>query len=154
VTDDAGLDAATVQTVTVTGTSSDVPPSASFTVGCSGLRCHFDGSGSSDSDGTIVAYQWWFGDSFGPSTSAGTIDHAYLQAGSYSVTLTVIDNGKASTTTGPQQLTVANLPPTASFSASCSGRVCSFDASASTDSDGTISGYSWSFGDGTSDAGK
>ena len=154
VTDNAGIDAATEQTVTVSGTSTDVPPSASFTVSCSGLRCHFDAGGSSDSDGTILAYQWGFGDSFGASTTAAAIDHTYPQAGSYSVTLTVVDNGKASTTTSPQRVTVANLAPTASFTASCAGRVCSLDASASTDPDGTIGSYSWSFGDGTAGPGK
>lgn len=66
----------------------------------------------------------------------------------------MVDNGKASTSTGPQEVTVANLAPTASFTASCTGRVCSLDANASTDPDGTISTYSRSFGDGTSGPGR
>jgi PKD repeat protein len=41
------------------------------------------------------------------------------------------------------------LPPTASFTSSCSGLSCSF-TDASTDSDGTIASWSWNFGDGTS----
>jgi PKD repeat protein len=41
------------------------------------------------------------------------------------------------------------LPPTASFSASCSGLTCSFTDS-STDADGTLASWSWSFGDGSS----
>jgi len=41
------------------------------------------------------------------------------------------------------------LPPTASFSSSCSELSCSFTDS-STDSDGTLASWSWSFGDGTS----
>jgi subtilisin family serine protease/PKD repeat protein len=41
------------------------------------------------------------------------------------------------------------LPPTASFTSSCSGLSCSF-MDTSTDSDGTIASWSWSFGDGTS----
>jgi PKD repeat protein len=149
VTDDAGLDAVSEQTVTVVGTSTDVPPTASFTFSCSGLTCHFDGSGSSDSDGTIVAYQWDFGDYSGASVSASTLDHTYIQAGSFSVTLKVIDNGKQSATSGPQTVTVTNVPPTARFTVSCSDPSCSFDGSGSSDSDGTINSYWWNFGDGS-----
>ncbi|GLZ79570.1 hypothetical protein Afil01_43770 [Actinorhabdospora filicis] len=46
--------------------------------------------------------------------------------------------------------------PTASFTASCSTQnlTCSFDAGASADPDGTITGYAWDFGDGTTGTGK
>ena len=43
----------------------------------------------------------------------------------------------------------ANLQPTAAFSSSCLGRVCTFDAAASADADGSLARYAWSFGDGT-----
>ncbi len=42
-----------------------------------------------------------------------------------------------------------NKAPTASLSATCDHLDCTFNASGSTDSDGSIVGYSWSFGDGT-----
>ena len=42
-----------------------------------------------------------------------------------------------------------NDPPTAAFTATCTGLTCSFDASASSD-DGTIASYAWTFGDGQS----
>jgi len=45
--------------------------------------------------------------------------------------------------------TTPNTPPTASFTYSCSGLTCAF-TSTSTDSDGTIVGHAWTFGDGTS----
>ncbi len=44
--------------------------------------------------------------------------------------------------------------PRASFTASCSGNTCSFNASASTDPDGSITSYGWAFGDGTTGSGK
>jgi len=40
----------------------------------------------------------------------------------------------------------ANNAPTASFTSNCTGLTCSFNASGSSDSDGTISNYAWSFG--------
>jgi PKD repeat protein len=46
-----------------------------------------------------------------------------------------------------------NDPPTASFTYSCTELSCSFNASASSDSDGSITGYSWNFGDGSSGSG-
>ncbi len=45
-----------------------------------------------------------------------------------------------------------NLPPSASFTSSCSNLACTFDGGGSTDGDGFIASYSWAFGDGgTSD---
>lgn len=46
-----------------------------------------------------------------------------------------------------------NIPPTASFTYSCIELACDFDASGSTDSDGTIEGYLWDFGDGNGSSG-
>jgi PKD repeat protein len=40
-----------------------------------------------------------------------------------------------------------NNPPHASFEYSCTELTCEFDASSSSDSDGTITGYDWDFGD-------
>lgn len=39
-----------------------------------------------------------------------------------------------------------NLPPTADFTFSCSGLTCTFDGSSSSDAEGAIAAYSWSFG--------
>jgi PKD repeat protein len=43
----------------------------------------------------------------------------------------------------------SNTAPIASFSSSCTGLACSF-TDASTDADGTVTGWSWTFGDGGS----
>jgi PKD repeat protein len=50
----------------------------------------FDGSLSTDPDGSIVGYSWKFGDS--QTGSGSTVQHAYATAGTYSVNLSVTDN--------------------------------------------------------------
>ena len=47
-----------------------------------------------------------------------------------------------------------NTPPTAVIAApTCSALACTFDGRGSTDTDGTITGHAWSFGDGTTGSG-
>jgi PKD repeat protein len=48
----------------------------------------------------------------------------------------------------------SNQPPVASFVYTCNGLTCDFNASSSSDPDGSISGYAWSFGDGSSGSGQ
>ncbi|AHM62644.1 beta-1,4-xylanase [Flammeovirgaceae bacterium 311] len=48
----------------------------------------------------------------------------------------------------------SNSAPTASFSATVTDLTAAFDASASFDSDGTISSYAWDFGDGSTGSGE
>jgi PKD repeat protein len=91
VTDDHGETGTATKTVTVAG--SNAAPTASFTVGCAGLDCRFDAGASADSDGTITAYRWSFGD--GGSGSGVAAQHAYAQPGGYLVRLTVTDNAGA-----------------------------------------------------------
>jgi PKD repeat protein len=67
------------------------PPTASFTSSCTQLSCSFDGTGSSDPDGTIASYAWDFGDGTTDNTTA-TPSHTYAAEGNYTVTLTVTDN--------------------------------------------------------------
>ena len=72
----------------------NVPPIAYFTVQCSDFTCDLDGTGSTDTDGTVVSWAWDFGD--GGSGSASTTSHTYGAAGTYTVLLTVTDDGGAS----------------------------------------------------------
>jgi subtilisin family serine protease len=47
-----------------------------------------------------------------------------------------------------------NVAPTAEIAINCGGLTCTFDASGSSDSDGTITSYAWNFGDGTAGSGE
>ena len=92
VTDDTGATDAASQAVTVV----NARPVAAFLVSCSAQSCSFDGSGSSDADGTLVSYSWEFGD--GTIASAKLAQHTYVQAGTYIVALTVADDAGATAT--------------------------------------------------------
>jgi PKD repeat protein len=127
-------------------------PTASFTFSCSELSCSFDGTGSTDSDGTIQDYEWYFGDDTA-SVSGAIVQHVFTAGRTYTVWLNVYDDG-GSTGHASQRVTVsAGAAPTAALTVSCSGLQCSFDGSGSTDADGTIQTYGWSFGDGTGTSG-
>lgn len=70
----------------------------------------FDGSGSSDPDGTqdIVSYYWDFGD--GTFGSGATVSHTYKDNGVYTATLTVADTAGA-TSTDTATITINNVVP-------------------------------------------
>lgn len=76
-----------------------------------GLAIHFDGSGSRDPDGMIVAYAWAFGDG---TTGEGTApQHAYAGPGSYAVDLRVTDNrGAERSCTAAASIGPASVPLT------------------------------------------
>jgi PKD repeat protein len=151
VTDNAAATATYSTTVVVVAPPPAPPnsaPTASFTFSCVGVTCSFDGGGSADSDGTIASYSWYFGDNVGTGSSSPTAQHDYLQAGTYTATLEVTDSGGAKGSAS-QVVVVTNAAPVASFAFSCSALSCSFDGSASTDSDGRIKSYWWDFGDGS-----
>ena len=76
--------------------------------GTVGMPVTFCGSNSSDCDGTIVSYDWDFGD--GETGSGVSPAHNYAAAGIYTVTLTVIDNDGAGHT-ATTSVDIANMPP-------------------------------------------
>jgi len=89
----------------------NLPPIANFTYSPTfpyvGQAVTFDELGSSDPDGTIVSYEWDFGDS---STGTGILtSYTYESAGTFTVTLTVTDDLGA-TDTLQQEITVDPLP--------------------------------------------
>lgn len=88
---------------------------ASFAFSCSGLTCSFDGSASTDADGTINSYAWTFGD--GTSGSGETVSKTYASGGTRTVTLTVTDNAGA---TGSQSRSVTTTAPSTGITLSVS----------------------------------
>ena len=97
-------------------------PVAAATSQCTDNSCVFDASTSTDSDGTIVSYVWDFGDD--TTSGAGqTAAHVYA-AGTYTATLTVVDNdGALDTETLEVTATLPNQPPTADITAELHGSV-------------------------------
>ena len=114
----------------------------------------FDASESFDPDGEITSYNWDFGD--GNTATGEEVSHTYAEDGSYEVELKVEDNnGKTDST--KTALKVKSVP-TARFDYSPEepnvGKQVSFDASDSSDFDGSIVSYEWDFGDETSAVGE
>lgn len=114
----------------------------------------FDASASSSPDGAIVSYVWDFGD--GSTGEGAVVTHLYENKGVYEVTLVVTDSN-GSTGARVEAVEALNRAPTARFTFSpywvFALQEATFDASESTDQDGEIVQYLWSFGDGTSDEG-
>lgn len=165
LTDSDGNTSSDKITITVAeATVENVPPTAvitpSATTGEAPITLSFDGSNSSDADGTLTSYSWNFGD--GSSASSKVASHTYTDAGSYTISLTVSDNlGTTHTTSTSVIITEpaddANQPPQAKMTVTAtSGKApltISFSATGSSDSDGSIASYSWNFGDGSSASG-
>lgn len=83
----------------------NMPPVAAFSTQVSGLTVGFDGSGSTDADGTVTAYRWDFGD--GATATGANVSHTYEAAGSYPVALVVTDDDGATDRTASSVTVVA-----------------------------------------------
>lgn len=145
VTDSLGWTDSTDVAVTLT----NLAPLSVPDVQCVLRTCTFDGSASNDPDGTVVGYVWLI-DGGQVEVSGEIVTYTFTLPGTYTVELLVEDDDGATdsetiaiTVDGPP-----NVPPTAEFNATCTDLTCTFDASASTDTDGTITAYQWDLGDG------
>jgi PKD repeat protein len=110
----------------------------------------FDGSRSADDDGTVEFYEWDF-DNDGKTDATGkTVNHAFTRGGSLPITLLVTDNdGMTDSITRSVQIAV-NSPPVADFTYSPASPTTADTvnfSSTSTDTDGGITAWLWSFGD-------
>jgi PKD repeat protein len=142
-------------TVTYSG---KLPPvaaaSASPLSGSAPLAVQFSSDGSADPDGTITAYSWQFGD--GTTATESDPSKTYTSTGTFTAVLTVTDNDGV-TASDSVVVTVSNTAPSAVVSATPqSGNfplTVAFDGGRSSDPDGTITAYSWQFGDGATGQG-
>lgn len=141
VTDDDGRTGSSAVDVTVVLAA----PEASFALTSAQRTVQVDGTGSSDPDGTVVAWDWAFGD--GATASGPTASHTYTTAGTHTVSLTVTDDSGL-TSTIDRTVEIALVAPTAAFSAAASQLALEVDGSASADADGTVTTWDWDFGDG------
>jgi len=123
--------------------------------GVDGESVTLNGSASSDSDGTILAYSWTEDGVEIANAVSPTVD---LGDGTHTITLTVTDDLGA---TGSDEVlitveapTAPNAPPnadagpdqTVADSDGAGGESVALDGSASSDSDGSIVSYSWTEG--------
>jgi hypothetical protein len=131
-----------------------------ITGGYAPLTVNFDASGSTD-DGTIVKYEWdWEGDGIYDldTGAAPTTSRIYDRVGSFNPTVRVTDNDSLQATASIAVTTTHNpAAPTAvivpDITDGFAPIVITFDASGSTDSDGTIVKYEWDWdNDGTYDS--
>jgi hypothetical protein len=110
-----------------------------------------NGSGSSDSDGTIVSYDWTIA---GNPIASGVSPNLVLNAGVNTITLTVTDDDGATASDTVVVTITSNIAPTAVagddqtvVDADNSGaESIALSAAGSSDSDGTIVSYSWKEG--------
>lgn len=135
-------------------TGSNQPPYPTFTYlpdnPTAGSSVDFDGSGSTDPDGSVASYDWDLKGGVGIEATGATVSYTYTNAGVYNVSLTVTDGDGASATTS-RWVTVAqsdgDLPPNASFTYSPAVGVrdttLTLDAGPTTDPDSTIADYDW-----------
>jgi PKD repeat protein len=137
-------------------------PTAAFTIsaqaGQAPFAVNFSGVLSDDEDGTIIQFEWDFGD--GTSGSGENVTHTFTTAGTFTVVLRVTDDG-GETATNNKKIYVSPAEaagPTATFthspSSGTSPMTVFFDASTSTYPNGSIAAYEWSYGDGAAGFGS
>jgi PKD repeat protein len=122
-------------------------PNGPYT-GTEGQPITLDGSGSSDSDGTIVKYEWDVDNdgNYDYSSSSPTQNHTYAQQGTYTIKLRVTDNLGAT----DEATTTANIldtSPTADFTASPTSGIAPLTVNFTNNSTGYDQplSYEWDF---------
>lgn len=113
VTDNEGATGTDTATIVIgVGNQAPIADAGGPYSGSVGSAISFDGSASSDPDGTIVNYYWDFGD--GGMASGVAPDYTFAAAGTYIVTLTVDDDfGVTDSATASVSVVDPNSPPNA-----------------------------------------
>jgi len=123
-----------------------------------GTLVSLDGTSSFDSDGDVLSFVWT--QTSGPTVSLAGMDtyspsFTPASVGTYKFRLAV-DDGDGGTDTDTVFVVVYGMAPTARLTASVpmaqAGSSIGFDASQSTDSDGTIDVFRFEFGDGVNES--
>jgi PKD repeat protein len=130
--------------------SSLSPSSPSFTAAPTNGAAPLNVTFTDTSTGTITNHSWTFGD--GGTSTLTNPSHTYTNAGTFSVALTVSGPGGSATTNAVNLITVTNVPPVASFTASVTDGAAPLDVTFTDTSTGTITNHSWTFGDGGTSA--
>ncbi|MFC2141082.1 PKD domain-containing protein [Acidobacteriota bacterium] len=130
-----------------TSAGGNQPPVADFTYSTDYLNVTFTDQ-STDPDGTVVSWDWDFGDSNG-STAQNPV-HTYATGGTYPVTLTVTDN-EGATDPVTKNVTVVSVPvpPVADFTASATNIEEGQSVTFTDTSVNNPTSWSWSFPGGT-----
>jgi PKD repeat protein len=119
-----------------------------------------DASGSTDPDCEIVEYRWDYGgdDAIDETMAGPLLEMQFISPGEVEISVTVVDDdGNTDTATGTMTVVQAeNQHPSADIAYSPThpavGDTVSFDASESSDPDGSVGELRWDFdGDGTVD---
>jgi PKD repeat protein len=147
VTDGGGLSDSETHRITVTAPPPNQAPTAAFSRSCNDLACSFNSEASSDPENGSIRRSWNFGDGSEASDDVNP-SHTYASEGTYTVVLTVTDEGGLSDTESETfSVTAPNQDPTAVFTESCTGLTCSFNSAGTVDPNGDPLTYEWDFDD-------
>ena len=102
---------------------------------------------SDASTGAASSWAWTFGD--GGTSALQNPSHVYLDAGTYSVSLTATGPGGSDTMTRAGYITVAEPPPVANLSGTPTSGSAPLMVAFADVSSGATSSWAWDFGDGT-----
>jgi len=121
-----------------------------------GLPAQFAAALDELGDATVVGHEWTFSD--GASATGEVVNHTFAEPGVYFATLVTRLDGLSSglDRVETRRKVIVNAAPMAGISGPekiAAGAAVVFDASASVDPDGALTGFAWDFGDGTTASG-
>ena len=122
-----------------------IAPTAGFNSSCTFLECTFTDSSTAGTQ-PLASHKWSFGDGATGTSANGT--HQFVEAGTYTVTLTVSDAAGLTASASKSVAVTPPLPPTADLTVTCVYLRCAFTDASATGSAEIVS-RAWTFGDGS-----